>query len=247
MSKRPKRKVILVLVEGKTDRNTFETAITDLFESRDNSLEVFFPMIRDEDVDRGGDITTTYKVWPRNIEKEIYNRFLANFFDEVKLFPKDISEIIHLVDMDGAYISDDAIIYGEERIKYDNGCIITNQRNRIIKRNIQKRENLDYLSSVDAISVRQKKVKYSIYYFSSNIDHYLHNSANLDCKTKVELSESISAVYDRNPDAFLRLFLEDLDATGKMGYEESWNYIKQGANSIDRHTNIDILLNKIIK
>ena len=246
MGKRPKRKVILVLVEGNTDRRTLEDTITSLYESIDSEIEVFFPVIREEEKDVGGDITTTKKVWPRNIESAIYDRFLYDFFDEMKLLPKDITEIIHIVDMDGAYIDDEFIAEGECRIRYTDGGIVTDNRARIIKRNEQKRENVDYLCSLEKITVRQKRVKYSVYYFSSNLDHFLHNDANLDRRMKNELAGLFQRRYEDDLQGFIKLFQEDSSAAGGMSYEESWDYIREGNNSIQRHTNIDVLFKRLL-
>lgn len=54
---------------------------------------------------------------------------------------------------------------------------------------------------------------------------------------------------DKRLDYFFKLFSEDEDALQNMTYEESWNYIidKENPNleSIKRHTNFNILLNKL--
>ncbi len=233
------------MVEGKSEKNALELAFSDMIEAIDNSILVFFPRIRVESEDVGGDITTQKGIWPRKIEKEIYDQFLYDFFDEYKLYPKDITEVIHIVDMDGAYIPDNCVIAGEERICYQNDVIVTYQPERIKKRNEQKRENLDYLSSLDYISLRQKKVKYSVYYFSSNLDHVLHNNANLDGRLKAELAEDFSLKFDNNIDGMESFFM-DLDSDTKdMSYEESWQFIKEGTNSLKRHTNIGILIRRL--
>ena len=53
-------------------------------------------MVEDEE-EKGGDITSKIQVWPRNIEEKIYELFLKNFFDEQKIMPKDITEIVQIV------------------------------------------------------------------------------------------------------------------------------------------------------
>lgn len=113
MGKRPKRKIVLFLVEGKSDREALKLAIPELYDQIDEDIEVYFPVIRREDEEKGGDITTslytdkqgkTYWVHPNNIEDAIYTLFLEDFFDREKILPKDITEIIQIVDTDGAYI-----------------------------------------------------------------------------------------------------------------------------------------------
>ena len=262
MGKRPKRKVVLFLVEGKSDREALQLAIPELYDKIDDTLEVFFPIIRDEDsAERGGDITSSSYIdqkgirkWihPNNIEDAIYMSFLADFFDDKKILPKDVSEIIQIVDTDGAYIDDediseDASLPKEESPLYtDNGIVCVNKE-RIIHRNKQKRDNLDYLSSCSSIKVRQKTVPYSVYYFSCNLDHFLHNSANLDYRMKRQLADIFARNYIDNAEGFVNQISSDHGAVKSMSYEESWNYIKADNHSLHRHTNINLLLSSLLK
>lgn len=178
--------------------------------------------------------------------------FLKDFFDEQKIMPKDITEIVQIVDMDGAYVSDDMICAGENptgenKPYYAENAIITQRVENIIKRNAHKRENIDYLSSLQTIKVRQKTVKYSVYYFSANLDHFLHYDANLDYKKKIDLADSFARTYIGNVEGFIRQITDDPAAVG-MDYEQSWNFIKtEGCNSLQRHTNLNILLSNLQK
>lgn len=119
MGKRPKRKIVLFLVEGKSDREALQLAIPELYDEIDEDIEVYFPIIRKEEEEKGGDITSTnyenkqgkhYWVHPSNIEEAIYELFLDDFFDKEKILPKDISEIIQIVDTDGAYIPNECVV-----------------------------------------------------------------------------------------------------------------------------------------
>lgn len=107
MGKRPKRQIVLFLVEGKSDREALQLAIPELYDQIDGNMEVFFPVMIEDEEEKGGDITSKIKVWPRNIEEKIYEFFLKDFFNEQKILPKDIAEIVQIIDMDGAYVSDD--------------------------------------------------------------------------------------------------------------------------------------------
>lgn len=261
MGKRPKRRIVLVLVEGKSDREALQIAISELFDRIDSSIEVFFPIIRDEDEDKGGDITTTYyvdkrhkKKWirPDNIEDAIYTLFLEDFFDKEKIMPKDITEIIQLVDTDGAYIPDDHIFQDDsltkdESPKYFDTRIDCISKENIEKRNEQKRKNLDYLSSCSQIKVKQKTVPYSIYYFSCNLDHFLHHAPNLEDRMKRELADIFSRKYIGKADEFAQYIIDDPAAINDKTYAESWDYIKEYLNSLQRHTNINILFKKLVE
>lgn len=46
MGKRPKRKIVLFLVEGKSDREALKLAIPELYDQIDEDIEVYFPVIR---------------------------------------------------------------------------------------------------------------------------------------------------------------------------------------------------------
>ena len=259
MGKRPKRKIVLFLVEGKSEREALQIAISELYERIDENIEVFFPIIHADDAERGGDITTgrytdkrgrSWWVSPENIEEAIYLLFLEDFFDEMKIMSKDVSEIIQLVDLDGAYIPDDCIFLDSDLSKeespfYKDTRIHCLDVEKIVRRNQQKRENLNNLCSRTTIKVKTQTKPYSVYYFSSNLDHFLHHNANLDKHQKVMLADTFSSGFIGNVESFIRTISEDPGAANGMTYDESWKFIKEGTNSLGRHTNLDILLKKL--
>ena len=262
MGKRPKRKIVLFLVEGKSDREALQLAIPELYDQIDDNIEVFFPVIRDEEsIEKGGDITSTvytdqkgktHWVHPNNIEEAIYVSFLADFFDENKILPKDISEVVQIVDTDGAYIPDECIrrdetLSEDESPYYDDNEITCVDVAKMARRNKQKSENLDYLSGCNSIKIKQKTVPYSVYYFSCNLDHYLHNSANLDYRMKRNLADTFARNYLDNVEGFVDQISNDPGAVKDKSYEESWGFIKEGKNSLQRHTNLNILLEALLE
>ena len=260
MGKRPKRKVVLFLVEGKSDREALQIAIPELYDQIDEDIEVFFPIISREEEEKGGDITSTnyvdkagkrHWVHPSNIEDAIYVMFLDDFFDKEKIMSKDITEIIQIVDVDGAFISDDRIrldsnLTKEDSPHYAEDEITCVDVEKIQKRNEQKSENLRYLSGCSTIKVKQKTIPYSVYYFSCNLDHFLHHSANLDYRMKRSLADTFSRNYIGKPEDFVRTISEDPGAVSNMNYKESWGFIEDGLNSLHRHTNLNILLTKLL-
>ena len=259
MGKRPKRKIVLFLVEGKSDREALQLAIPELYDRVDEEIEVFFPIIRLEDEERGGDITSTYyydrqgkKQWihPKNIEDAIYMLFLADFFDKEKIMPKDISEIVQIVDTDGAFIPEEGVqafstTSEKGTIEYSDKCIKCTTPGNIIKRNRQKSENLRFLSTKTSIKVKQKSVPFSIYYFSCNLDHFLNHTANLEYQSKRSLADAYARNYIGNVEEFVNDICQDPDATQNMTYKESWDYIKEDYNSLRRHTNLNLLLSSL--
>ena len=261
VKKRPKRKIVLFLVEGKSEQKALKISISELYDQIDENIEVFFPVIREEKEDKGGDITATFyfdklerKHWirPSNIENAICSMFLEDFFDKEKIYPKDVAEIIQIVDTDGAFITDDHVKFDPDldvnkSIFYHENEIACKDVEKIKRRNAQKSENLNYLSRCETIKIKQKTIPYSIYYFSCNLDHFLHNSQNLDGKMKCPLADKFCEEYIGNPEGFVKKISNDSDAVHGMDYKESWEYIKQDNKSLQRHTNFNLLLEKLFK
>lgn len=251
MGKRPKKKIVLFLVEGKSEQNALQVIIPKLYAQVDESIEVLSAMEEREDGDNpGGDITSMFGVTPENIERKIDELFFHPFFLETGLYPKDISEVIHLVDTDGAYIDDSHIRQDESlpehKIVYKDDGIYTLNADSIVKRNIRKRANLNHLILLESIKARSKTIPYSVYYFSSNLDHYIHNDANLDDREKISRAQDYSISCSENIPYFVRSFLNDQCAARDMTYQDSWNFIREGMNSVQRHTNVNLLIEKII-
>ena len=90
-----KRKVMLFLVEGKSEREALEILISNIIK---NELVVFQVM--------EGDITSDKNSTPQNIKK-IINEKVKFYITESKVKKSDILSIIHLMDIDGAYIKDE--------------------------------------------------------------------------------------------------------------------------------------------
>ena len=248
---RPKRKVVLFLVEGQSEINVLKPTISALYDSIDPEIEVFFPTIVEDGCDTRGDITSKYGISPEVIEGCIYKLFLKTFFDVEKLYPKDITEIIQIVDLDGAHISDEQIKYGdnpkgEDKPYYGDNFILTTDVESIAQRNRRKRANLDYLSSISEIQTKSKRPKYSVFFFSSNLDHFLYGDANLSIRDKTRKADEYAARYDFDPDGFVSAINATPGALLEMNYEQSWQFIKNGDNSIQRYSNINLLLERLI-
>lgn len=249
---RPKRKVVLILVEGQSEINALQPVLSAFYDSIDENIEVFFPTIVEDECDVRGDITSKKGISPDVIEGCINKLFLKDFFDVEKLYPKDISEIIQIVDLDGAYIADDKVLYGENPLGenkpfYGDDTIITTDVDNIIERNGRKRENLNYLSSISTLTVKSKKPRYSVYFFSSNLDHFLHGDANMKSRDKVLKADEYASRYESDPSKLVSDIKAKPGTLVDKSYEESWEYIKSGNRSLEPHTNINILFDRLME
>lgn len=249
MGKRPKKKVILVLVEGKSDINALSYAIPKFFRGIDPDYEVYFPIIRTDEQD-GGDITAMKKVYPGNIERKIYDLFLHDFLKNEGLYPKDITEIVQIIDTDGAYIPPENVVpleaESEKKTLYRPTVIETQNVPFIIKRNEMKTSNIDYLISLDTIKVDSKTVKYSVYYFASNLDHFIHGEPNMQHRDKCNRAEDFSMMCMEDISRFADVFIPPCENMKGLDYSGTWDFIKEGTNSLGRYSNLHILLERII-
>ena len=161
-------------------------------------------------------------------------------FQSRSAYTKYIAKIIHIVDIDGVYIPDENVIpLSSEHERHDGiyycgeaGIMETPSIENTRSRNKQKRMNLDYLLSMQdqKIKIGSKLIPYEIYYFSSNMDHFINNDANLK-RGKRALADKFLRSHLSTP-LFCKYFLEDEDSLGKKGYWESWDEIRKGTNSI---------------
>lgn len=256
---RPKRKCILFLVEGYTDINVLSAGMLDLYEqySDPGEYEIKFCTLN-QNGSNGGDIISCNGVTPDNIEQMISKLYIDPFLQKNPfIYPKEISEVIHIIDMDGAFVEDDLVrlntaemtnrrvFYGEEQILAADPVFIR-------ERNKRKRDNIKKLFSKDKIIIRPKNhrntksINYSVYYFSCNMDHYIHGEANLSAQIKVRKSDDfVLECYD-NTDKFCNRLCNGPGALNGLNYQESWEFITQrGLNSLKCHTNINLLIQKI--
>lgn len=252
---KPRKKFVLVLVEGATEITALSSPITDLFVANEerNIVDVHFCMLQDEEKE-GGDITSKYGVKPENIESMIGKLFIDPFFSKHQyLYPKNIAEIIHIVDLDGTFIDEDKVVFSKEIERdpwYKENCIETKDVKGIRERNQRKKDNLRELIKKEKITIRPKNarntktVDYSIYYFSSNMEYYLHHKANATIDEKIDSAMDFSLECDFDLDAFVKYFIGDLDAAN-VSYEESWEFIQVEEHSLERHTNLDVLIRKL--
>ena len=69
---RPRRKVVIIIVDGQSDENALSVALAEFFEEKygQETIVLFAQRINDDGT-KGGDITSLYGVNPETIEKEL--------------------------------------------------------------------------------------------------------------------------------------------------------------------------------
>jgi len=222
-----RRKIVFVIVEGASDETALGIALNQVFDKESVYVHIMH-----------GDVTTRTGVNSQNI--------VAKLGDEVKAFASrnhykasDFKQIIHIVDTDAVYLEDDKVLEDAEcmELSYQDDGIHTNDVNKVIFRNKQKKENLYRLRTCGKIW----GVPYRVYYMSCNLDHVLYDKRNSTDEEKENDAYAFAKKYKSNVDAFMDFMCES-DFSVKSEFKDSWEFIEKDMHSIERYTNLSICL-----
>ena len=220
-------RVIIFIVEGTTDKDSLESTLAELYEGKN----IVFSIV-------GGDLTSDYSSQTINIDKKLVS-YIKTAMDRDKFRKSDIERVVHIVDTDGAFITNENIIYrdtGTDSYIYTSTNIVTKYVEKAIERNKRKSQILNKLSSKKSIFTN---LRYGVYYMSCNLEHVLHNIQNADDSQKKELAKQFEDKYFDDPSEFVKFIYESEFAVAG-NYEESWSYIKEGVNSLNRYSNFHL-------
>lgn len=228
------KKVILVLVEGPTD----EDALALVFEKLLKEHEIEFDVLH-TDITAKEEMTAKYIV--REIKKEVDAYLKRNPF----IKKEDILKVVQLIDTDGAFVASNRILQSQNgKTEYSDTCIWAKNRDRLIRRNISKRQIVYQLAHLEQIP---GSYSYEIYYFSRNLEHVLHNiSEDLSDDEKEDLAFETAMQYRENPERFLE-FLKTEDFSVPGTYEETWKFIMENGNSLQRHCNLAVFFERLLQ
>ena len=243
-----KNKIIIILVEGHSDVEALRSIISTLFDEYYNGL---FSI---EFIEEKEDVTARKGISPRCIEQWISVNYLIPFINKNFLDSDDVQYIIQITDLDGVYIEDKHIIeeVSTRSLVYSLDCIRTRNKKDIIKRNTNKRKNLDFLSGLSRIkftlpNLQITEVPYSIFYFGTNLDHFLYGDANLEGSKKISFATNFA--INTSPAEFEQKFMNDGEfypfSCSSRCYTDSWQYVKEGKISLSRVSNINLLIERI--
>ena len=166
-----KKKVMLFIVEGPTDETSLSTVLNRIF----SSATVKFQVVHGDILTR--DFTSSDKIVAAVWEQE--KEFMGSIYRK-----SDICRIVHLTDMDGVFIPDDAVVENDTveidtPPYYTETQIQTPNRAGILDRNQRKRNNIDRLSACPKVA----GIPYSMYYFSLNLEHKLAVAGGINLQT----------------------------------------------------------------
>lgn len=218
------KKVILFIVEGITDETSLGAIINEILDKQ----KVIFYISE-------GDITSHKFTNSQNALKKV-NQHVKNFLEKYSYNKSDLLQIVHLIDTDGAYISEDKICVDDvDGFIYSTESITAKSKELVIDRNNRKKKVVDRLASCSKIS----SIPYEMYYFSCNLEHVLHNVINLNDEMKYEYAENFSDRFYKRESEFIT-FINNEEFAVKGTFKETWEFIKQDNNSLNRYTNFHL-------
>jgi len=231
LPRKSKKKIVFIIVEGPSDDEALGVILSRLFDENEVYVEITH-----------GDITTDKTVSSGSIVSKIGD-FVKKYASSTHYRASDFQQIIHLIDMDGAYIPDDAVICDKTRQNpyYSTTEIRTSKPENIILRNRKKRENIDRLCLQGKV---WNSIPYRAYYMSANLDHVLYDKLNSTDTEKERDALAFARTYKNRMDDFLT-FISDSEFSVCDDFNASWKYIRSEKHSLERHSNLGLCFTEI--
>lgn len=220
------KKVIAFIVEGLSD----EAALGMIMKEYFSKNEIQFVVVH-------GDITLKDYVSNDSILKKI-NEQIESVKSKYRYSQNDFIKIIHIVDMDGVYISEmDIMETNVKEIQYYVDHIDAKNVSVIVERNKRKGDILYKLRKTRKVN----GIPYQIYFNSCNLEHVLYGELkDYSDEEKQILSDDFAEKYDGKADEFIE-FISDSMIAVQGTYQKTWDYIEKDRNSLNRHTNMHLI------
>ncbi len=223
------KKVVLFMVEGKTDKAALGLVMSRLF-PRDTVR--FYVM--------NGDIMVRSGIRPQNAMRHMSD-CIKGYLASEHLLRTDIRMIIHLTDTDGAYIPLDRVFYANiSGTRYLPDRIETRAVDDTKDRIRGKRAVAGYLAAQDTVF----GIPYRLYYLSRNIEHtFFGEKKSITSRQKCDFADRFEDRFAGDPDGFVE-FLRTGRFVVRGDYEESWEFIMHDIRSLQRHSNMHLIFDE---
>ena len=227
-----RRKVVFVIVEGASDETALGIALNQVFDRASVHIHIMH-----------GDITTRTGTNSQNIVAKVGNEVKA-YATSNHYKANDFKQIIHIVDTDAVYLTDDKVLETPEcvELSYQDDGIHTSDVGKVISRNKQKVDNLYRLRNCGNVW----GIPYRVYYMSCNLDHVLYDKRNSTDEEKEDDAYAFAKKYKNNVGAFMKFMCES-DFSVKGNFKDSWEFIEIDMHSVERYTNLPICLEEEVK
>lgn len=239
--------VVLFLVEGPSD----ETALVGPFKAL-WGISGGCPTIEVESEAFHCDVTTVH-LFSHDVDFAVTGHVLRNVNNLIKerierrhaYGWRDLKRVIHIVDLDGAFIPKSCIRQGtEHRFVYGDEFIEAIDVSEVARRNDAKAASLRKLISASTIRHGNLRIPYGVYFLSRNLEHALYGlPQDLSDSNKEALSVAFADRYANDPEGFSRLLRSSGVCVPGEDLMETWDYAQRDANSLKRGSNLHLLIN----
>ena len=87
-------------------------------------------------------------------------------------------------------------------------------------------------------------IPYRIYYNSCNLEHVLYNELrDITDEEKQIMSDAFAEKYEGRANEFID-FISDREVASPGGYRDTWRFIKEDVNSLNRHSNMHLIFSE---
>lgn len=222
------KKVIAVIVEGPSDENAIGGILKEYFSSE----EVQFAVVH-------GDITSNDSITSDNVVTKI-----AALIDGIRgkygYQWDDFIRIIHIADTDGTFTRGCVRMADVASIQYFEDHMENSNVDAVEKRNEHKSKIMFKLYSTG----RVHDIRYRLYFNSCNLEHVLYNELrDFSDDEKEEMADDFADKYEGKVQDFIDFISNP--AVAVLGtYKQTWKYIQQDKNSLQRHSNMHLIFDE---
>jgi len=204
-----RKKIVFIIVEGPSDEEALGVILNRIYSS--NTVYVHI-MHCDITTERGVTVSTILS----KVGNVIRQYAATNHYKKA-----DFKEIIHIIDMDGAYIPNENVVEDQEagRLMYSTTDIRTSDKQKIEQRNQQKRSNINVLSARKVIW----DTPYKAFYMSCNLDHVLYNKLNSSDEEKEVDSFNFAKKYKDKIHDFINYISCSCSTVKAANLQRNWN------------------------
>ena len=226
-----RRKVVLLIVEGSCEEVLLNNRLRGLFEQHSIRFHI-----------QHGDILYDLSK-PDEPIKSVIGNAVKEFMMKNKFRSEDVFCVLHIIDMDGCFIPEDAIVIDETQkeltIYHQDKISVPHdkQKQQIAARNVERSNNIKIMKALDTIL--SGEINYRMYYFSRNLEHVLFNDANPEKGAKYPDVEQFIEQLQIPIEEFLQQSMPSVP--GENPYLESWELITEQTASLEPYSNVPLL------
>lgn len=226
------KKIILFIVEGLSDESALAPIINKLL-TKNNRVRFH---VMHFDLSSITDIPYKNDNMKIRIKKAIDLFIMKNR----PIKKSDILKVVFITDTDGCFVDEEFVKLDEhaEGFIYKEDGIYANNIYSVIQRNKLKSKNLNSIYSTKKV---YSDIDFEAYYFSSNLEHVLHDEQNANDDFKeLKAYEFAEKFIGKNEEEKFIEFISNPLIAPVTDYLNSWKFIMEENNSLKRYTNFNV-------